>query len=295
MFKNILLLTVIPLINCCKVLTLSGGGVYGSFEAGVLSKLFEQNSTYDIITGISSGSLNTGYLSSIKSGEEYKYINDFKNLWTNISDKEIYSNIYFLNGLSLYDNTPLKHKLTEIYSSRKPIRPIKIGASSLKEGKTKIFTEDDILTHGFIDILMSSTAIPIAFPPHQFLDDIFVDGGLTSNVLLNEGIDYCLKNFPDDKIYVDVIICGKKLSIDISLSMHTKDIFIRIISILLQQVEYSEILHPILEDNIFITVYEQKHEDSYGMLDFTASETLYYEGYNFSNVNVYWINKTIIE
>jgi hypothetical protein len=47
---------------------------------------------------ITTGSLNAGYLSSIKSGEEYKYISDFKNLWTNISDKEIYSNIYFLNG-----------------------------------------------------------------------------------------------------------------------------------------------------------------------------------------------------
>ena len=78
MLKNIILslIPLIPLINCCKVLTLSGGGVYGSFESGVLSKLFEQNSTYDIITGISSGSLNAGYLSSIKSGEEYKYINE---------------------------------------------------------------------------------------------------------------------------------------------------------------------------------------------------------------------------
>ena len=35
---------------------------------------------------------------------------------------------------------------------------------------------------------MSSTAIPLAFPPHRFLDDIFVDGGVSSNILLTEGM-----------------------------------------------------------------------------------------------------------
>jgi hypothetical protein len=37
---------------------------------------------------------------------------------------------------------------------------------------------------------------------------------------------------------------------------------------------------------------EQQHQDSYSLLDFDATETLYNEGYNFTNVNIYWINNT---
>lgn len=290
MFKILTLL--FSFSSACNVLTLSGGGAYGSFEAGVISKLFETGSTYDIITGVSAGSLNTAYLSSIKSGEEKYHISEFKNLWTSIKTNDILHKVYFLNGLSLYDNRPVKNKLNEIFSNVTTIRDIKIAATSLIDGTSRIFTKNDVLQYGLIDILMSSIAIPIALPPYPFLNDIFVDGGLTSNILLNEGINYCLDNFPLENVYIDVIICGKKLGKYENLTMNIKDIVERIISIITQQVEYSELLHPIFENNVFIRVFEQQHQDSYGLLDFDATETLYNEGYNFTNVNIYWLNNT---
>lgn len=276
----------------CNVLTLSGGGAYGSFEAGVISKLFESDSTYDIITGVSAGSLNTAYLGSIKSGEEKYHTLEFKNLWTSIKSKDILHKVYFLNGLSLYDNKPVKTKLNEIFTNITTIRDIKIGATSLIDGTSRVFNKTDVLNYGLVDILMSSIAIPIALPPYPFLNDIFVDGGLTSNVLLNEGINYCVDNFPLENIYVDVIVCGKKIGKYESLTMNIKDIAERIISIITEQVEYSELLHPVLEDNVFIRVFEQQHQDNYGLLDFDKTEILYNEGYNFTNVNVYWLNNT---
>jgi predicted patatin/cPLA2 family phospholipase len=281
-----------PFSSACNVLTLSGGGVYGSFEAGVFSTLFENGSTYDIITGVSAGSLNTAYLSSIQSGQEKYHISDFKNLWTSIKTNDILHKIYFLNGLSLYDNTPIKNKLNEIFSNLTTIRDIKLGATSLIDGTSRVFTKNDVLQFGLVDILMSSIAIPIFLPPYPFLNDIFVDGGLTSNILLNEGIDYCLKKFPLEKIYVDVIVCGKKLGKYESMSMTIKDIAERLISIITEQVEYSELLHPIFENNVYIRVFEQQHQDSYGLLDFDSTEKLYNEGYNFTNVNIYWLNNT---
>ena len=287
-----LCLFTLPLSFACNVLALSGGGAYGSFEAGVVSKLFENNSTYNIITGVSAGSLNTAFLSSIESGQEKYHIPEYKNLWTSIKSSDIFHKIYFLNGLSFYDNAPIKKKLNEIFSNLSAVRDIKIGATSLIDGTSRVFTQDDMLQYDLVDILMSSIAIPIAFPPYPFLNDIFVDGGLTSNILLNEGINYCLEKFPYESIYVDVIVCGKKLGKYESLTMNIKDIAERIISIISQQVKYSELLHPILESDVFIRVFEQQHEDTYGLLDFDATEILYYEGYNFTNVNVYWLNNT---
>jgi predicted patatin/cPLA2 family phospholipase len=291
MYK-ILLTSFLTLSSACNVLTLSGGGAYGSFEAGVYSKLFETGSTYDIITGVSAGSLNTAYLSSIQSGNEKYHITEFKNIWTSIKTNDILHKVYFLNGLSFYDNKPVKNKLNEIFSNITSIRDIKIGATSLINGTSQIFTKKDVLQYGFVDILMSSIAIPIVLPPYPFLNDIFVDGGLTSNILLNEGIDYCLNKFPLENIYVDVIVCGKKLGKYESMKMNIKDIAERIISIISEHVEYSELLHPIFENNVFIRVFEQQHQDSYSLLDFDATETLYNEGYNFTTVNIYWINNT---
>lgn len=276
------------IINACNVLTLSGGGVFASFEMGLLSNIFENNHpTYDIVTGVSAGSLNAAFISSITPGNEYNYVHEFKDLWLNIKDKDVYSNVFFLNGISLYDNTPLKNKLISLYSEIKPIRPLKIGTTSLKDATTRVFDEKDVETYGFTDILLSSTAIPILFPPHKFLDDFFVDGGLTSNILLNEGVNFCLDKHPNEDIYVDVIICGMKVPRNDELKYNIKDIIQRLITVIQQQVEYSELLHLIGEKNIYITVYEQQHQESISLLDFSKSEQLWYEGYNLTNVNVY--------
>ena len=289
-----LLVSLFSIVSCCNILTLSGGGAYGSFEIGVASKLFEDGKTYDLITGVSAGSINAAYLSTVKSGEEKYKSKEFKNMWLNIKDEDIYKKIYFLNELSMYDNTPLKNTLEHIFYDKKPVRPVLIGATSLKQGKTKIFSEKDIEKYNFTDIILSSTAIPLAFPPHKFLNDIYVDGGLTSNILLTEGIDYCLNKYTEKKIYIDVIVCGKKISEDDTIQLKLSDVIKRMISIIREQVLYSELMHPVLENDIYVTIYEQKNEDSYSMLDFSATGKLYEEGYSFENVNVYYLNRSQI-
>ena len=73
---------------------------------------------------------------------------------------------------------------------------------------------NDFKKFGFTNIIMASTAIPILFPPFEFNNDIYVDGGITSNILIYEGIQFCIDNFPDEHIYIDVIICGKQIDFD---------------------------------------------------------------------------------
>lgn len=289
-----LFIIFLKVVNSCKVLSLSGGGVFGAYEIGLVSNLLEKNKTWDLITGISSGSINAAYLSTIVSGEEKYNIKEFKKFWTNLENKDIYNSIYFLNGLSLYDNSPMKKKLKEVYEYKKAIRPVLLGSTSLKTGNKKVFNEDDINILGFTDIIMSSTAIPILFPPYRFNNDLFIDGGLTSNILLNEGINFCLKKYPNSQIFIDVIVCGKKINLDNSIinEYNIKKILDRIIKIIYYQLEYNELEHPVLEKNLFITVYEQEYEESIGILDFSKTENLWNEGYDFSNVNIYYVNST---
>lgn len=292
MFKLLMLSISIFTIESCKVLSLSGGGPLGAFEIGVASTLMERyEGNWNIITGVSAGSINAAYLSTIEKGKEKLFIEDYKNLWFNTSNNQVYSPTYFLNGKSLYDTKPLKNTLSKIFKNKKPIRPVLISATSLVTGRSELFSEIDIKKYGFLDIIMSSTAIPIYFPPYEFKNNLYVDGGLSSNILVYEGINYCLKNFPNESISVDVIICGKKIEDypEITKKNNIVNVAARLIQIIFQQVEYYEILNTIMVSNPFIniTIYEEKDPIDVGISDFNKSKYLWNQGYNFTNVNIY--------
>ena len=61
--------TIIPGIHKkgeCNLLALSGGGSFGMVEVGILKSLYDKNqipSEFDVISGISAGGLNAGFLS----------------------------------------------------------------------------------------------------------------------------------------------------------------------------------------------------------------------------------------
>ena len=178
-----------------KILVLSGGGSHGCFEMGIVSRLIQDGNGYwDLITGVSAGSLNACYLSTIKKEDEKTNIDEFKKLWVNVKNSDVYRTECFLNGLSVYNTDPFKKQL-DIFNDREPVRPVIIGTTSLSTSSSQIFTEKDIYEYGFKDLIMCSTAIPILFPPYPFLDDVFVDGGITSNILLYDAINYCLKKY----------------------------------------------------------------------------------------------------
>lgn len=291
-YISLFFITLLNYVDTCKVLTLSGGGSFGAFEMGIVSTIIEQdNGGWDVITGVSAGSINAAYLSTINKSDEKINIPEFKRLWLSTTNDKVYSDIYFLNGLSMYDTTPLKETINSIFSNKTSIRPVIISATSLVYGIAEKFTHDDINNYGFTDLILSSTAIPIYFPPHHFKNDSYVDGGLTSNILLYEGINYCIKNKPNEQISVDVIVCGKKLGKDINMNnkFKIKDYLNRLISIITQQVEYYEILNNILinKPKVNITVYEQNNIININLIDFEQSEYLWNQGYNFSNVNIY--------
>jgi predicted acylesterase/phospholipase RssA len=276
-----------------KILVLSGGGSHGSFEMGVVSRLIQDDKGgWDLITGVSAGSINGSYLCSIDKKREKEFIKDFKVLWSNLKNKDIFEGEYFFNGLSMYNSNKYKAKLEEIFQDKLPKRPLIISGTSLNTSKSKIFNFKDIKTYGFVDPIMCSSSVPIVFQPYNFLDDMFVDGGLTSNVLLVEAINYCLKYFPKETIHIDVIICTKfieteKIDKD---KFHFNNLIQRLISIVEQEIEYFELLKTAkFPCKIDITVYEQKENSKYSFLDFDHGEEQFNSGFTLENVNKYKI------
>ena len=81
----------------CYVLALEGGGDKGAYQAGVLkgmmNKLEKEKRPYDIVTGISVGSINAGSFLTFAKGEEAEAADFLLDAWRNIKDNsDIYQN-----------------------------------------------------------------------------------------------------------------------------------------------------------------------------------------------------------
>jgi predicted patatin/cPLA2 family phospholipase len=278
-----------------KILVLSGGGAFGCFEMAVVSALIiEGKGSWDLITGVSAGSFNASYLSTIEKDKEIDNIDLFKKLWCDINNSLVFQNEYFLNGLSVYNSDKYKQTVKSIYDDKLPLRPVMISATSLNSSSSRIFRNKDIEEYGFTDIVMSSSSIPILFQPYFFLNEFFIDGGFTSNILLDESINYCLKNFPNEEVQIDVIVCSKKLNPEIidKSNLNITKLIEKLIGIVEQQVEYFEIMKNIkTPSNITVKVYEPINKPDISFLNFDKSEDLWNYGFDLSNINIYELPK----
>ena len=181
-----MVLTTVMTALATNQLSFSGGGAFGAVEIGILKRLQEIEKTkYDRYTGISAGGLNSGFLShytNICDG-----ITKAEQIYSNIRNSDIYE-ILPETGNSLFNTSPLHKTLTTIIS-KMPTEPVVntlIGAVNLYTGNLDTYTYDSNLDlDGKVRLLMSTSAIPVIFPPIQFNSYLYADGGTLSNNLLN--------------------------------------------------------------------------------------------------------------
>ena len=183
----------------CNILSLSGGGSFGMVEVGILQGLYDKGTIpehYDVITGISAGGLNTGFLS---------YYNNTKNaiqsmyeIYSSITNDDIYNRdlLKILSEWSIYSTQPLHNTLTKIIQS-KSLEPKQentpiciIGATNVINEVIDIYRFDTLNNTQKVDLLMSTSAIPIIFPPHRLNNNLYVDGGVITNELIYQSIGY---------------------------------------------------------------------------------------------------------
>jgi len=173
-------------INATEQLSFSGGGAFGAVEIGILKKIRESYPVkYDRYTGISAGGLNSGFLSHFADIDEG--IKQAENMYSTIRNKNIYE-ILPDTGVSLLNTHPLHKTLTSVVTNMKssPVIDTFIGAVNLNTGNLDIYTYND--NHSIEDkvlLLMSTSAIPVVFPPVKYQNYMYADGGTLSNELLD--------------------------------------------------------------------------------------------------------------
>jgi NTE family protein len=181
--------------DVCNVLALSGGGSFGAVQMGVLEALIGSSvapDRYDIITGISAGGLNAAFLSY--STNVSAALPQIRDIYANLTTAQIYTNDMFhiFSTYGVYSTDPLKATLSQIIDSHTPVvdGPITlIGATNLEAQTLDVFRYDQatLLTER-LDVLMSTSAIPIVFPPHTMNGLLYVDGGVISNEMIQQAV-----------------------------------------------------------------------------------------------------------
>jgi len=177
-----------------RALVLPGGGGRGAYQVGVAKALQERGIEFDLAFGTSIGGINA----TLMAQGNMKRLED---LWCNIRGKDVFSlpsahqigRLVLGHKLGLLDTRPLEDLL------RREVDLQKLKASKMKIGwcttdlcslETRLITIDDIVsTNELIDVLMATSAIPMAFPPrHVQGKGLWVDGGLVRNTPVETAI-----------------------------------------------------------------------------------------------------------
>ena len=221
----------------CRVLVMAGGGSAGSYEAGALqgltSLLQSDDIGYDVLTGISIGSINSLSFAQFPKGQEKQASDILMSLWLNLNGSSnviknwpggVIEGLTFRSGL--YDTSPLLAFLTANLQVA-PTRTVYIGSTSLNSGQFRTFTNLPSLSD-WIKVAMTSSAIPGIFPTRSYDGDVFTDGNVVYSMDIFSGIEECLQRVPSQAdIIVDMISCTQnKISTDIS-NLQTLEVYQR--------------------------------------------------------------------
>lgn len=202
----------------CKALALQGGGSHGAYQAGALIGLIKSlplgSTAWDIVTGISAGSLNAGAVSMYATGDEVNLATFLNQTWSSLDGfSSVMRNWIPLGPIqgvlwetALFDSSPLKGTLASKFAGGIK-RNITVGATNLQHGTLGLFNES-IGDTNMVEACLSSSSIPCIFPMQHFEGEYWVDGGVKMNVNPFDAILRCLDVAAEQDIILDVVYCS---------------------------------------------------------------------------------------
>lgn len=218
-----------------KALVLSGGGTKGIFQMGAIEYLLkERKDSFKIVCGVSSGALNA---MMVAQGPEY--FDKLKEIWMRQAETDLeiiperftlaekviravlpggifYRQLGEMNGLE--DNRRLLEAIEENTRDlqenlKKNGTHLRIGVVSLQTGKYHALDPaDPALAPYTSQIILGSTAIPIAFSPGEFPYDRstqWIDGGMNQVTPIEDALKVSeIQQIPLSEV---IVVCSAPL------------------------------------------------------------------------------------
>ncbi len=188
-----------------RALVLSGGGVLGAYEVGALRKwMHDDGVDYDVMTGISVGAINTGFMAQYAKGTPQATQQALETLWKACNDAKIkqawcgfrllsklWSYFAFIPALwhdSVYDSTPLQAWIDQAIDPKKinaSGRILRVVSVCWDTSESKVGAETD---PQIAEWVKASCAYPCMLSAITINGVQWTDGGLRSQTPLWEAI-----------------------------------------------------------------------------------------------------------
>lgn len=204
----------------CRALVLSGGGDLGAYEASAYIELVnllpDEESNYDVLTGVSAGSMNSAGL-ALFARDEGEQASDFIfGLWNSIGVSTVFKfwpgglleGLFYKSGL--VDNTPLIDFVNEQTSGRKVARKVSYAATDTDNADYYVmdYNVSDTLPDDYVQAAIASSSIPAVFEHVQRDGRTLIDGGMLWNVDIPSAVRRCKEIVDDDTdIIIDIVSC----------------------------------------------------------------------------------------
>lgn len=239
----LLWLATIVAADKCRTLILEGGGAFGAYQAGGIIGLIDalpaEETAYDIITGVSAGSLNAAAFAQFATGDEDSAVTMMNEVWHSLTNNsQIYEEWPDANLLeailtkpSLFTNQPLVDLVHSILTG--PLkRKVSVGTTNLNAGKFELLNET-LGTYDFAEATVCSSAIEGVFPYQNFLNKSFGDGGAIMNLDPFTAVTRCIEEYgaSQDDIVVDMVFCSASNLVAVKENLKTPDVLSRSIEI----------------------------------------------------------------
>lgn len=169
-------------------LIFEGGGMRGSYTAGVVNTLLENEIYFDYVAGISAGS---SHVANYLSRDRVRTKSAFVEL---VEDPQFGGWRYFFKGEGyfrskyLYEETPkpgARYPFDFETFMANPAR-FHVGAVERESGELHYYTRADVAKlEDLMKIVRASSSLPLFMPPTEFNNRVYVDGGLAGGIALD--------------------------------------------------------------------------------------------------------------
>jgi predicted acylesterase/phospholipase RssA len=183
----------------CHALALSGGANNGAWELGVMWGLAHygdpKHFEWDVVSGISAGSINTIYMSLWAKEDIVAMTETLSSIMATTLTSQIWQmwDLGLIWGLlekkGLVDDSPMEEYfdwLIKDFTHFK--RRFSVGTVDVSTGDFVVFDETNILKNELTQAAISSSSIGAVFPPNYFRERWFMDGGTAWGVNIDSAI-----------------------------------------------------------------------------------------------------------
>jgi len=199
---------------------MSGGGTLGAYEIGAVYGMYfnSEDKTkfeYDVITGVSAGSINTGGMGLFEVGDEENMLITLSKKWTELTTSQVFENWFplgivtgVLHKTGVLNDAPLAKFVNDFFDEYggELKRKLVVSHVNVNTGSYVNVNETD---PDFTKGIIASSSIPFVFPNIPYSNYVAMDGGTVWNTNLVSAVQRCREIVDDDhNIIIDIVECS---------------------------------------------------------------------------------------